>query len=319
MIVEKRFEHDAQYPTAVLFVEGCIERAKSGQFFAAAFENVLREANVIVDWSRVDYIDSTGIDELVAICVTQASAGQHVVFSKAGFRVLEALEAIDQARLVRVFDTAGKGVAEVHEWGGPHKSNHNTRRQRDLTSWVPTAESDATLPTERPPDVKRVERVHAAPLGRPAKLEGFHEKRSLRVFLCHASNDKDRVRHISRQLAKNGADVWFDEDKLLPGHDWRLKIEKALRSVDAAVICLSAASVCKTGFVQREIAYVLEIAQEHPEGAIFVIPAKLEPCDVPERLRKYQWVDLTVAEGMTKLIAGLNQTALRIGATVLGR
>jgi hypothetical protein len=46
------------------------------------------------------------------------------------------------------------------------------------------------------------------------------------------------------------------------------------------------------GYLQREISEVLQVADEHPEDSIFVIPARLEPCDVPERFRRWQWVDL---------------------------
>jgi formylglycine-generating enzyme required for sulfatase activity len=37
--------------------------------------------------------------------------------------------------------------------------------------------------------------------------------------------------------------------------------------------------------------YAREIALEKPEGAIFIIPLRLDECDVPRGLRFYQWVD----------------------------
>jgi anti-anti-sigma regulatory factor len=304
MIVEKRTEDNSEYPATVLFVEGCVELGKSAKFFSGALENVLRKGNVIVDWSRVDYTESTGIGELVEMCLAQVSGDTRLAFSDADYRVLDFLEDADEKRTVRVFDTLKKAVRHVSEWGIPRVPAHDVRRHRDRGA---VRESISST------NVAGVPRAGTS----RTNVETSRERRRVRLFLCHASNDKDRVREISRELAKSGADVWFDEDKLLPGEDWKLEIQRALRSVDAAVVCLSAASVSKTGFVQREVAYALEIAQEHPEGSIFLIPVKLEPCAVPERLQQYHWADLSVAGGFRKLIKSLNKTASRVGANVL--
>ena len=46
--------------------------------------------------------------------------------------------------------------------------------------------------------------------------------------------------------------------------------------------CLSWRSVNRTGYGRREIRVALELADERPEGAIFIIPARHETCDVTE-------------------------------------
>src|SRR6185503_18320792 len=63
MIVEKRRIEDS----TLLNVEGVIKLGESAQFFAQALERALEEdeGNVLVDFSRINYIDSTGIGELV--------------------------------------------------------------------------------------------------------------------------------------------------------------------------------------------------------------------------------------------------------------
>jgi hypothetical protein len=118
------------------------------------------------------------------------------------------------------------------------------------------------------------------------------EKRPLKVFLCHASQDKPIVRELSRRLVAEGwIDVWLDEKKLLPGHDWRLNIEEAVETSDIVIICLSCNSVSREGFVQKELRYAREIALEKPEETIFLIPLRLGECVVPRGLRFYQWAD----------------------------
>ena len=117
-------------------------------------------------------------------------------------------------------------------------------------------------------------------------------KRLLKVFLCHASQDKPVVRELAQRLFVEGwIDPWLDEKKLLPGQDWRLKIEEAVETSDIVIICLSSNSVGKEGFIQKEMRYAKEISLEKPDETIFLIPLRLDDCETPRGLRSYQWGD----------------------------
>jgi len=135
-------------------------------------------------------------------------------------------------------------------------------------------------------------------------------KRKLKVFLCHASQDKPAVRDLyKRLLAEDWIDPWLDEDRLLPGQDWNLEIEKAVEASDAVVVCVSSTSVAKEGYVQRELRQVLEIALEKLDGSIFVIPIRLDDCELPRKLRDRQFLDYFPAANQStafeKLMASL--------------
>jgi cold shock CspA family protein len=132
---------------------------------------------------------------------------------------------------------------------------------------------------------------------------------SLRVFLCHSSNDKPLVRKLYQQLKSDNFDPWLDEEKLLAGQDWRQEISKAVRKTDVVIVCLSRGSISKTGFVQKEIKDALDIADEQPEGTIFLIPLKLEECEVPERVSRWQWVNYYDENGYKKLVNALHARA----------
>ena len=113
--------------------------------------------------------------------------------------------------------------------------------------------------------------------------------RKLHVFLCHASQDKAAVRDLYRRLlAEPWIDPWLDEEKLLPGQDWNLEIEKAVEASDTVIVCVSSTSVAKEGYVQKELRQVLNIALQKLEGAIFVIPVKLDDCTLPRQLKDWQ-------------------------------
>ncbi len=109
---------------------------------------------------------------------------------------------------------------------------------------------------------------------------------------------------------------WLDELDLLPGQDWQVEIPKAIFSSDVIVVYLSKNSVDKEGYVQKEITFALDKAMEKPEGTIFIIPAKLEECNVPQRLSRYQWVDLSRTEGHKRLMMSLNKRATNLGPEV---
>ena len=138
----------------------------------------------------------------------------------------------------------------------------------------------------------------------------------LQVFLCHSSGDKDKVRDLCRRLRmEDGIDPWFDEERLLLGQAWQDEITKALRRSDVVIVCLSNGSITKEGYLNREIKYALDVAEEKLENAIFLIPTKLEPCEVPERWRKWQWATLYEASGYERLVSALRMRQGQKAAT----
>jgi len=132
----------------------------------------------------------------------------------------------------------------------------------------------------------------------------------LRVFLCHSSGDKGAVEGLYTRLKSQGYVPWLDAVNLLPGQDWAAEIKKAVADSHVVIVFLSDGSVNKAGFVQKEIKYALDVADEQPEGHIFIIPARLEECQVPARLKKWHWVDLFEEDGFFRLCESLNH---RIG------
>ena len=123
------------------------------------------------------------------------------------------------------------------------------------------------------------------------------ETRKLRVFLCHSSQDKPIVCELYQRLNGEGwIDPWLDKEKLLPGMDWDMEIENAVNVADVVIVCLSNDSVNKEGYVQKELRKVLDVANEKPERAIFIIPLRLEDCSVPIRLKNWQYEDYFPSE-----------------------
>src|SRR5690606_23764285 len=100
-------------------------------------------------------------------------------------------------------------------------------------------------------------------------------KRRIKVFLCHSSDDKTTVRKLYQRLfSRRSVDVWLDEARLLPGENWNYEIIKAVKDSDIVIVCLSQNSISKEGYIQKEIKHALDVADEKPEGTIFIIPLK---------------------------------------------
>ena len=137
--------------------------------------------------------------------------------------------------------------------------------------------------------------------------------RQLKVFLCHASEDKPFVRDLYQRLQRSGVDPWLDTENLLPGQDWQLEIRKAVRDTDVVLVCLSQCSTNKAGYVQKEIRDALNVADEQPEGTIFIIPVRLEDCALPDRLSRWQRVDIYEDTGYELLIRALQARAQDLG------
>jgi len=128
-----------------------------------------------------------------------------------------------------------------------------------------------------------------------------------RLFLCHGSEDKPTIRELRHQLLAIGTKPWLDEEELFPGQDWKLEITRAIQKSDLVLVCLSSNTVSKSGVVQREIKEALAAASKRPGGEMFIIPARLDDCILPESLEHLQSVDLFRENGFERLVQSLKR------------
>ena len=137
----------------------------------------------------------------------------------------------------------------------------------------------------------------------PRASEGNPRK----IFLCHAKEDKPVIRRLYRRLKNDGYDPWLDEKNLNPGKEWKREIKAALKKSDFAVVCFSQASVNRSGFVHVELREILELAANRPFGKVFLIPARINDCELPDEVSAYQWVDLYKRNGYMRLRSTLDE------------
>jgi predicted butyrate kinase (DUF1464 family) len=136
--------------------------------------------------------------------------------------------------------------------------------------------------------------------------------KQLRIFLLHARSDQQAVRRLYRRLVKEGASVWLDQARLLPGQDWVYEIHRAIHNCDVVIACLSKQFNKQGGFRHEELRIALERANARDADQIFIIPARLELCDLPDSLRRWQRVDLFKPDGYKQLVRALQEQVLSV-------
>ena len=135
------------------------------------------------------------------------------------------------------------------------------------------------------------------------------------IFISYAREDTAQVKQIYERLKKAGYQPWLDREHIIPGQKWEPVIKDALKRSAVVLVCLSKTSINKRGFLQKEIKQALEHADEKLEDDVFLIPARLDDCEVPEVLGKIQWVDLFLEDGFDDLLRGLEFQLRRLQRT----
>ena len=141
----------------------------------------------------------------------------------------------------------------------------------------------------------------------PVVSEEEHEE--VQIFLAHAKEDEAQVMELYEQLRLKGYRPWLDKKSLRPGQNWRDEITKAIKASQLFIACLSETSVVKQGYVQREFRLALNELVHKPPGQIYLIPLRLDACELPDirlgeygvNLRDYQWLDYFESDGFERL------------------
>ncbi len=121
----------------------------------------------------------------------------------------------------------------------------------------------------------------------------FEPSGRVRVFLAYAEEDRAHVKKLYDDLQEAGFEPWMDQEKLLPGQNWPRAIERALELSDFFVGCFSRRSTLKRGHFQCELRYALDLAARAPLEDIFLVPVRLDDCDIPRHIaQRTQYMDL---------------------------
>lgn len=118
-------------------------------------------------------------------------------------------------------------------------------------------------------------------------------------FFSYSRKDSAFVKKLANDLKAAGANVWLDQLDIAVGVNWDEAIQKALNKSDGLLLVLSPSSV------QSE--NVLDEASFALDGGKRIIPLLIEPCTVPFRFARKQYVDFTTDynTGFQNLLSGI--------------
>jgi anti-anti-sigma factor len=96
----------------ILYVEGLIKLGESAEFFSSALENVLKNesTNVIIDFTKIDYIDSTGIGELVGYLGKFTSQNRKLILVNPSERIQKLLKLAKLDAVFKIYSSEEEAV-----------------------------------------------------------------------------------------------------------------------------------------------------------------------------------------------------------------
>jgi hypothetical protein len=124
------------------------------------------------------------------------------------------------------------------------------------------------------------------------------------TFISYSRANSDFAVRLAKDLKASGHEVWLDQLDIPTGSRWDDELEKALRTCTTFLIILSPESI-KSQNVKDEIGYAIDTGKH-------ILPAMIKQCEVPFRLRRFQFVDFTgddYNERFTEIKALLSNTA----------
>ncbi len=120
MIVEKK--HVDNF--TILYVEGLIKLGESAEFFSSALENVLKNetSNVIIDFTKIDYIDSTGIGELVGYLGKFTTQNRKLILVNPSERIQKLLKLARLDAVFKIYNTEEEAISAESGTAGARAS-----------------------------------------------------------------------------------------------------------------------------------------------------------------------------------------------------
>jgi hypothetical protein len=112
--------------------------------------------------------------------------------------------------------------------------------------------------------------------------------RGAKIFISHASADKDFVRGLAVDLSAMGHQPWLDEWEILAGESIPAKISSGVQEADFLVVVLSTAAVASQ-WVENE--WQAKYWREVSDRGVSVIPALLSDCAIPALLQAKKYID----------------------------
>ncbi len=130
---------------------------------------------------------------------------------------------------------------------------------------------------------------------------------STRVFISYDTNDYHTAINLFEKLQLHGQRPWIDKSGLIGGDDWEKLIPPLINNeCDYFISLLSKSSVQNKRYFSREFSFAIEKMKTMMPGRKFIIPVKIDDCEIPEFAKPFHVVNLDKNEDFSSLYTALD-------------
>jgi len=136
-------------------------------------------------------------------------------------------------------------------------------------------------------------------------MEYHNENLFPQVFVSYSRKDEEIVREIVSRMTEAGVKLWVDYQNLELGANWRKSIEREIPKSRYFLALLSSSMLSKKGYVHKEIKTALYVLDEYPDSDVYIIPARLDDCEVADhQFSKLNYIDLfpNIETGLERIL-----------------
>ncbi|MCW2410861.1 MULTISPECIES: TIR domain-containing protein [unclassified Sphingobium] len=136
------------------------------------------------------------------------------------------------------------------------------------------------------------------------------------IFLSYSSPDRDRVFAWHDWLSGKGFDTWMDKRRIKGGQNWDFEIKRALQKAAIVIVFLSANSVDRRGYAQREIRSALDHSRDKLIDDIYLIPVMLDEVPIPPELESIHIIRPADGDAFELVADAITAQLERLGAEI---
>lgn len=129
------------------------------------------------------------------------------------------------------------------------------------------------------------------------------------TYICYAEEDREYAERLYKTLNEKGYDIWIDTKENLFAKNEKIVKTKAINNSYRFLLLLSKNSTTTKGIFQQEIKIALDKQKNMPENDVFIIPVRIEECDIShQELAEMKTIDLFPEANYIKGIMAIFET-----------
>ncbi len=140
------------------------------------------------------------------------------------------------------------------------------------------------------------------PINEPKNLQDL-------IYIICVKSDIQKAKKLYDDLKANGFNPWMENEDLKAGSNIKSMIRKHIKISKYVLVLISKNASTSKGLAQRELKIALDEFEEYPPDDIFLIPVKLEDCDIYHpQLDDLKAVNLyeSYSDGFNRILKVLN-------------